>query len=140
MHAGTDQRAIHHKGGVAGSDPREEGFEKETEGLHAGAAQSGRPREATCERLWWSNAWEGKKGNLHGRQTLSSHASIPSTSPIYPSGDTTGRPIQGHASPPDDHARIGRPQRKRRIERDASNSRSSRRGREPRDRSRAVGS
>ena len=31
-HAGTDQRAIHHKGGVAGSDRREEGFAKETEG------------------------------------------------------------------------------------------------------------
>ena len=38
----------------------------ETEGLHAEAAQSERPREATCERLW-SNAQEGKKGNLHRR-------------------------------------------------------------------------
>ena len=51
-HAGTDQRAIHHKGGVAGSGRREGGFAKETEGLHAGAAQSGRPHDAAvCERL-----------------------------------------------------------------------------------------
>ena len=57
-----DQRAIHHKGGVAGSDRREEGFAKETEGLHAGVAQSGRPRETTCERLWPSAQEEGKKG------------------------------------------------------------------------------
>ena len=37
---GADQCAIHHKGGLVGSDQREGGFAKETEGLHAGAAQS----------------------------------------------------------------------------------------------------
>ena len=37
---GADQCAIHYKGGVAGSDRREGGFAKETEGWHAGSAQS----------------------------------------------------------------------------------------------------
>ena len=58
---GADQCAIHHKGGVVGSDRREGGFAKETEGWHAGAAQSRETaRETTYERLW-SNTRRGKK-------------------------------------------------------------------------------
>ena len=58
--AGADQRAVHHKGSLTGSDQRESGFAMETEGRRPArrdrrVGETGRPREATCERLW-SNA------------------------------------------------------------------------------------
>ena len=58
--AGADQRAVHHKGGLTGSDQRESGFAMETEGRRPArrgrrVGETGRPREATCEHLW-SNA------------------------------------------------------------------------------------
>ena len=41
-HAGTNQRAIHHKGGVASSDRREGGFAKETKAGTPGPRRRGR--------------------------------------------------------------------------------------------------
>ena len=62
---GADQCAIHHKGGLVGSDQREGGFAKERRACTPGPRSPARPRETTYERLW-SNTRRKKKGTSTG--------------------------------------------------------------------------